>query len=167
MNSKKIANLALFTTIALAVYAAESTLAPILPVPGMKLGLANIVTLVMIRNFTARDTFLVLIMRIFLSSFFFGQFISLLYSLCGGLLCFAVMLMVNKLLQGHYLFLTSILGGTVHNLGQLLIAFLLTSVSGVLVYLPFLVISGILTGLFTGLCAHFAQKYLMPVISRF
>lgn len=75
------------------------------------------------------------------------------------------MALIHKLLAGHYLFLTSIIGGIAHNLGQLLIAFLITQVPGVLVYLPFLILGGMLTGLFTGLCAHFSQKYLLPFTS--
>ncbi|MDL2302635.1 Gx transporter family protein [Lachnospiraceae bacterium OttesenSCG-928-D06] len=166
MNTQRITRLALFTTIALAIYAAESLLPPLFMIPGMKLGLSNIITLVMLKNYSATDTLLVIFMRILLATFFFGQFVSFLYSLTGGILCFFVMLFIHKLLHGHLLFLTSISGGIAHNLGQILIAFLLTKVSVVFSYLPFLIISGVLTGLFTGLCAHFAQKYLLPVIRR-
>ena len=112
-----------------------------------------------------KDTLMVLLMRILLASFFFGQAVSLLYSLVGGLLCFVAMLLVHKLLQGHFLVLVSIIGAIFHNLGQLSVAFLITEVPGVLVYLPFLMLSAIVTGLFTGLCAHFTQRFLMPAIT--
>ena len=108
---------------------------------------------------------MVLLMRILLASFFFGQAVSLLYSLVGGILCFVAMLLVHRLLQGHYLVLVSIIGALFHNLGQLTVAFLITQVPGVLTYLPFLMLSGIITGLFTGLCAHFTQRFLMPAIA--
>lgn len=166
MKLKKLTLLAMFTTIALIIFTIESALPPLVPIPGIKIGLANIVTLVLLRNYPAGEALLVLFMRIMLSTFFFGQALSLLYSLAGGLLCFIVMYGINRLLRGHFVFLTGAAGGLFHNLGQLSAAWFLTKTDGVLVYLPFLVISGILAGLFTGLCAHFAQKYLMPVIRR-
>lgn len=155
-----LTKLALYTTLALAIYGAESLLPPLLPIPGMKLGLANIITLLVLTKYSARDTLLVLLARILLSSFAFGQVLSLLYSLCGGLFCFSAMYLVNRLLNGRHLYITSIFGAIFHNLGQLLIALTLTRTMGVLSYLPFLLICAIVTGLFTGLCAHFAAKLL-------
>ncbi len=160
MQPKKLSILALFSTLALIISAVESTLPPLVPIPGIKLGLANIVTLVLLRRFTAKDALLVLTVRILLSSLLFGQAVSLLYSLAGGLLSLFFMNLTNRLLKGGYLGLTSITGGISHNIGQITIALLLTQVPGVLAYLPFLVLSGILTGLFTGLCAHFMLKFL-------
>lgn len=166
MKIQKLTILALFTSLALIIFTIESAIPNLIPIPGIKLGLANIITLVVLCNYSAKDTFLVLIMRILLSAFFFGQAISLMYSLTGGFLCFISMLWMHKLLQGHFLFLTSIAGAIFHNLGQLAIAYLITKVPGVLAYLPFLLLSAVLTGLFTGLCAHFTQRYLMPAINR-
>lgn len=68
--------------------------------------------------------------------------------------------LVNRALQGNFLYLTSIFGAVFHNLGQLLVAFTLTRVPGVLAYFPFLMLSAVITGLFTGLCAHFSLKHL-------
>ncbi|MBE5882863.1 MAG: Gx transporter family protein [Lachnospiraceae bacterium] len=169
MKLKKLTVLSMFTTLALIIFTVESAIPPLVPIPGIKLGLANIVTLVILHNYSAKDALLVLLMRILLSSFFFGQAMSLLYSLAGGLLCLVAMVLVHRLLQGHILYLISMVGAIFHNLGQLTVAYFITSVPGVLVYLPFLLISGILTGLFTGLCAHFIQKYLWPLTdgSRF
>lgn len=160
MSTRKLTTLSLFTVLAMIIFTAESMIPPLVPLPGIKLGLANIITLVLLRNTSARNTFLVLLTRILLSSLLFGQAMSLLYSLAGGVLCFLVMWPVNHLLQGHYLFLTSILGALFHNLAQLAVAFLLTAVPGVVAYLPFLLVSAAITGLFTGLCAQFAQRYL-------
>lgn len=165
MKMRQLTTLALFTALALIIFAVENAIPPVIPIPGIKLGLANIITLIVLRNYSAKDTILVLLMRILLSAFFFGQAMSLLYSLAGGLFCFAVMYLSNRLLRGHFIFLTSVLGGIAHNAGQLGAAWLITHTAGILVYLPFLVISGILTGLFTGLCAHFSQKYLLRFIT--
>ncbi len=161
-STRRLTTLALFATLSLAVYAAESALPPPVPIPGVKLGLANIITLVVLMRYSARDALLVLLTRILLSALFFGQAVSLLYSLAGGLLCLLGMTLTRLLLQGHFPPLISIVGALCHNAGQLAAAYVLTATVGVLSYLPFLLLSGILTGLFTGLCAAFTLRRLLP-----
>lgn len=159
-KTQKLTLLALFATVALALYGVESVLPPVVPIPGIKLGLANIITLVVLWKYSAKDAALVLLARILLATLFFGQAMSLLYSLAGGFFCLLAMIFVKELLHGHYLFLASMVGALCHNLGQILVAFLLTGVAGVLVYLPFLLLSGLITGLFIGLCARFTLRFL-------
>lgn len=165
MSVRKTAFLALFTTFSLAIFAIENAIPPLVPIPGIKPGLANVVTLILLRHFRAKDAFFVLISRILLSAFLFGQALSLLYSLAGGLLSLWVMAALMRLLQKKALFLTGAMGGLTHNLGQLAMALAITRTIGVLAYLPFLILGGILTGLFTGLCAGFAGKLLAPFLS--
>ncbi|MBR3824551.1 MAG: Gx transporter family protein [Lachnospiraceae bacterium] len=160
LSTHKLTILALFTTIALGLYWVESLLPVPVPIPGIKLGLANIVTLIILKNFSIREAFPVLMIRILITTFLFSQFISMFYSLVGGILCMLSMHLIHRLLKGHFLFLTGVFGALFHNLGQLCVAMLLTSSLAPLTYLPFLILSGIITGLFTGLCAHYAQKYL-------
>ncbi len=164
MKLKRLTALALYTTLSLAVYAAESAIPPLVPIPGIKLGLANIITLILLRHFSLRETALVLTARILLSALLFGQFLSLAYSLSGGFLSLLAMFLTHRLLRGKTAFLTGAVGGLTHNLGQLLTAFLLTATPGVFSYLPFLTLSGILTGLFTGFAAALTDKYLLPHI---
>lgn len=166
MSLQKLTTLALYTTLAMAVYAIESAIPPLVPLPGIRLGLANVVTLILLQHYTAKDAFLVLIARLLLSTLLFGQLLSLLYSLAGGVLSFAVMYPVNRLLRKKLPFLTGALGGLFHNLGQLLIAFAITATAGVFAYLPYLAVSGILAGLFTGLCAHFAERFLLSLLKQ-
>ncbi len=164
MRTSKLTILALFTTLSLAIYAIESAIPPLVPIPGIKLGLANIISLVLLYRYSIKEASLVLLARILIGTLLFGQAMSLLYSLTGGILSILLMWAVSKLLQRRAIFLTGITGALAHNAGQLLIAFLITQVGGVLLYCPFLIISAILTGLFTGLCAHFLLKYLpMPI----
>lgn len=160
MRTRRLTVLALFATLALTIYSLESLLPPVVPIPGIKLGLANIITLLVLHLYRARDAALVLLVRILLSALLFGQALSLLYSICGGLFCFVAMALTSRLLHRRFPELTSILGGIFHNVGQLLIALLITGVPAVLACLPYLLISGIATGLFTGLCARFALRYL-------
>ena len=154
VTTRKLTTLSLLAAIALALYAVESALPPIVPIPGIKLGLSNIITLVVLWKYSAKDAFFVLLVRILLAA------MSLLYSLSGGILCLFAMLLVKRLLHGNYLFLASMTGAVFHNLGQIGVAFLLTSVPAVLVYLPFLLLSGLVTGLFIGLCARFTLRFL-------
>lgn len=160
MPLKKLTLLSLFTTISLAVYAIESAVPPPVPIPGIKLGLANIVTLVLLRRFRAADALMVLFCRILLSALLFGQALSLLYSLAGGLTSLLVMCIVTRLLRNKRVYLTGAMGGLTHNMGQLLTAYAVTATGGVFAYLPFLALSGVITGLFTGLCSGFLNKYL-------
>ncbi|MCH5274712.1 MAG: Gx transporter family protein [Lachnospiraceae bacterium] len=159
--------LAVFTVIALTLFVVESAIPVPVPIPGLKLGLANIVTLIVLQFFTLPEALLVLTARILLSAFFAGQALSLLYSFAGGLLSLFLMALLNRFLSGRFLFITGIFGALAHNVGQLIAACLILGSPGVFAYLPFLMISGSITGLFTGLSAHYAVKYLKPHLSRF
>lgn len=160
MQTRKLTVLALYATLSLAIYVAESALPPLAPIPGFKLGLANVITLILLLRYTPREAALVLTVRICLSALLFGQALSLLYSLTGGFFSFLVMSLTNRALQKRLPLLTGAMGGLSHNAGQLLVAFLVTATPGVLNYLPFLLPAGILTGIFTGLCAQFSNRYL-------
>lgn len=166
MKLKRLTTLALYVTLSLAVYAVECAIPPLVPIPGIKLGLSNIITLILLHRFSLRETALVLTVRILLSTLLFGQFMSFFYSLSGGFLSLFAMFLTYRLLRKKMDFLTGAVGGLTHNLGQLLTAYVLTATLGVLAYLPFLVLSGILSGLFTGFTASFAAKYLPSHIDR-
>jgi heptaprenyl diphosphate synthase len=159
MSAARLTRLALYTVLAMALYGAESLLPPLVPIPGIKLGLSNLVTLVVLRRRGGKDALLVLLARILLSTFLFGQMMGFFYSLIGGMFSFCTMAAIAKLLQGHFLILISITGAIAHNLGQILTAVLITLSPAVLAYLPYLIISGIITGCFIGLLAGLLQRY--------
>lgn len=165
-STKQLTVLALFTTISLAIHIAESMLPPVVPIPGIKLGLANIITLIVLLNFSAKDAFLVSSTRILLASIFAGSGITLLYSLFGAILSLVAMAFMNILFHKKYIYITSIIGALFHNTGQILAAILLTSTPYIATYLPVLMISGIVTGIFTGFCAFFANKHLPLITSQ-
>lgn len=164
-NVKKMTLLALYTTIALTIFTLESLLPPLVPLPGIKLGLSNIVTLWLLMHTRARDALLVLTARIFLSSFFAGQMVSLMYSLAGGFFCFAAMTLLFRILGNRYVVFISIFGALFHNLGQIAVAVAITQLPSMLAYLPALAISGIATGTFTGLCAFYLKRHMPPRIA--
>lgn len=160
MRTRRITMLGLLTTIALTIFMIESALPALAPIPGIKLGLANIVTLFILIRFQVRDAILVLFIRIILASVFAGQMVSFLYSICGGVLCLAVMALVNRVLDKKFIFLTSVFGAIAHNIGQILASYFVLGMSGVFVYVPFLIISGVVTGLFTGVICYYADRYI-------
>ncbi len=164
MKTSRMTKLALLIAVALILSLVESALPPLAPIPGIKLGLANIITLTALYFMTPADAFIVLLVRILLASLFAGQVMSMMYSLAGGLFCFLACYVCNRFLSSHYLVLTSMVGAIFHNIGQILVAYLLTQTVGVFLYFPVLLISGLVTGLFTGLCAFYVSKPLFRIL---
>lgn len=160
MKVKHMTFLAMYTTIALTIFVVEAMLPPLAPIPGIKLGLANVVTLWLLYYAGWRDALCVLLMRITIASMLTGQMVSFSYSLCGGLFCFAAMALLFWLPGKKQMVVISIIGAMFHNLGQICIAMVILRSASILVYLPVLTISGILTGAFTGLCSWFASRRL-------
>ena len=163
MDIKKMAALAMFSVIALTIFMVESMIGPIVPIPGIKLGLANIVTLLVLVLYGPKEALFVLIVRILLGSIFGGQMISFFYSLSGGVLCWLVMSLINALLNKKFLVLTSMCGAAVHNIGQILAAIVITQSISVIAYLPVLMVSAMITGCFTGLAAQVSAKRLKKI----
>ena len=159
-GARRVTRLALLTAIALTIFMVEAQIPVAVPIPGVKLGLANIVTVYTVFALGAGDARLVLVSRVFLGAVFSGQMMTLLYSLGGGLLCWLAMVGLKRLLTVKQLWLCSPLAAICHNLGQLLVAAGVMKTWAVLAYLPYLVIAGAGAGLFTGLCAQFLMQRL-------
>ncbi|MBD5544573.1 MAG: Gx transporter family protein [Lachnospiraceae bacterium] len=153
MKTKKMVTLGMFTAVALTIFVAESYFPPIAPIPGIKMGLANVVTMLLLLLYNRRDSFTVLLLRILLGSIFTGQAVSFFYSLAGGIACFCIMAVFYRLFRGKYSILVSMLGAVFHNLGQIAAALVLLRSPGVLFYLPLLMLSALITGFFTGCVA--------------
>ncbi len=153
MNTKKLTIMALLLAIALTVFVIEAHVPPPVPIPGVKLGLANIVTLAALVLLGRKEALTVLLLRIVLGSVFAGQAVSFLYSISGGLLSFLTMSAALRFLGRERLWVVSVLGAIAHNGGQILAAALLIG-PGAAAYLPILLIFAVLTGTFTGLAAQ-------------
>lgn len=157
-DTKKLAEMGMLTAVALIIFIIEARIPNLSPVPGMKLGLANIVTVYAVYRFRAHETALIVLARIILGSVFCGNVSVMLYSMSGAALCLAGMLFIRKIIPEKYLFLASAAGAVFHNTGQTIAAMLIMKTTAVAVYWPFLVVSGIIAGIFTGLCAGFLLK---------
>lgn len=154
MTTKRLTRMAVLTAVALTIFIVELQLPNLTPVPGVKLGLANIITVYAMFVLGPGDTLGILLARILLGSMFSGQMMSLFYSLAGGLLCYVVMLLMRRLFTPRQIWICSVLGAVAHNIGQITVAILITRTPALIYYLPVLMVSGIIAGIFTGLCAQ-------------
>ena len=158
MKTKHITLCSVLITVSLIVFMVENQIPTLVPIPGIKLGLSNIVILFSLLYLSPKETFLVLMARIILSALLTSAPSTLLYSLTGGLGCLIAEIILLKALNKEYIIAISPLGAIVHNIFQLTVAFFITKTPEVFFYLPILIISGIITGLFTGLCIYFLDK---------
>ena len=153
-NTKKLTLAALLTALALALSWIERFIpfALIVPLPGVKLGLANVVTLFALCHLGAPMAFTVLAARVFLGALFAGNFSALLYSAMGGFLALAVMLLALRC-KRFSIYGVSILGAAGHNIGQVGAAIITLGSTSVLGYLPLLLLTSLLSGSVTGALA--------------
>ena len=110
MNVKKLTKMAMLLSLALIIFIIESFLPPLAPIPGIKLGLANIITLIAIYYMGRRDAFVILVLRIVLASMYSGGMAGFLYSMAGGMVCFAVMGLCSLSLGENRMWVVSISG---------------------------------------------------------
>ena len=162
-KTKKLVFLALLTAISLGIWVIESQIPAPVPVPGVKLGLASVVTLTAMALLGRKEALAVLVMRVFLSVLFAGSFSAILFSLTGGLLSWAVMALTLRLFEEKLLWVVSVLGAIGHNAGQLLAAVAIMRTASLFVYAPALLCAAIITGAFTGVAA----MYLTRALKRF
>lgn len=149
----KVAYLGVFLALALICSYVESLIPFYFGIPGVKLGLTNVVVVCMLYCIGTREALAVSVCRILLAGFLFGNMFSILYSFAGGLLSFLVMWLVKKTkLLG--LIPVSVCGGIAHNAGQLLVAALVVENYNIFYYMPMLLVAGILTGLLIGIAAQ-------------
>lgn len=148
--NKKTAYLGLFVTLALIASYVESLVPFYFGAPGIKLGLANLITVVLLYRANAKDAALVSVLRILLSGFLFGNVFSILYSYAGAVLSLLVMCLLKKI-KGFSILGISIAGGVFHNLGQIIAAVFLMKNENIMYYFPVIMIAGIVTGLLIGI----------------
>lgn len=154
MKTKNLILTAILTAAALVAFTIEAAIPPLTPIYGIKLGIANVFTLFALYALGTRQAAAVLFLRIVLGSIFTGQLVSFIYSLTGGVLSFALMLILKRFFPLKQVWVLSVLSAVMHNIGQLAAAVLMTGTVQILYYLPVLLISGIIAGAFTGLCAQ-------------
>ncbi|MCI9484759.1 MAG: Gx transporter family protein [Clostridiaceae bacterium] len=168
MNSKakRVAVCGLLTALALVLSLVERLfpLSAAVPVPGIKLGLANVVTLFALTRLGKRDAFAVLLVRVVLASVFMGSVTSFLFALFGGVLALAVMALLLPF-EGRWFSIPGIsaAGAAAHNIGQIGAAMLVLRSVYVAAYLPLLLVSALVMGLVTGLTCRATLEHLEKI----
>ena len=158
----RVAQFGVFVALAL-IFSYVETLVPVFfVVPGMKLGLANLVTVIVLYKLGGKEAFWVLTVRVLLAGFLFGNLFSILYAMAGGALSFAVMVLAKK--SGMFSVMgVSIAGGAFHNVGQLIVAVLVVETYSVTYYLPVLLVAGEVTGFLIGVLSDRMLKTLKKI----
>ena len=159
MKSKKIAYLGLFTALAMILSFVESQIPALVAIPGIKVGLPNIALVFVLYRLGAKEALGISFVRVFLVSLLFGNLQIFTFSLAGAMLSMLGMILLKK--TGWFSVITvSIMGGILHNVGQIVAACLWTQTAEVALYLPVLLVSGFLTGGLIGLAAGLVTKRL-------
>lgn len=158
----RVAYFGVFTALAL-MFSYIETMIPIqFGVPGIKLGFANIMIVIMLYKSSAKEALLLSIVRIMLSGFLFGNLSSILYSIAGGVLSLGIMTLLKK--QGGFSVIgVSVAGGVSHNVGQLIVAMLAVETYQVGYYFPVLLVAGVLTGLGIGVVSQEVLKRIRNI----
>lgn len=150
---QKTAYLGMFLALALILSYVEALIPFHFGIPGVKLGLANLITVVMLYCAGAKEAFLISVLRIVLSGFLFGNLFSVVYGLSGGILSFAAMLLLKETKKLHVVSV-SVTGGIFHNIGQLAVAAAVVWNARLFYYLPVLLVAGFVTGFLIGILAQ-------------
>ncbi|MBD5508402.1 MAG: Gx transporter family protein [Lachnospiraceae bacterium] len=162
---RRTAELGLFLALALILSYVESLIPFSFGIPGIKLGLPNLIVLLLLYDETgngAREALLVNGLRIVLSGFLFSNLYAILYALAGAAFSFLVMLLGRRT-KRFSMVGVSILGGVFHNIGQILVAMLVVETFAVAYYVPFLIIAGTVTGAILGLVGMELRPYLQRI----
>lgn len=157
--TSKITIRAMLIALAFVLSWLESQIPYFFAIPGMKLGLSNLVVLIALYHLSSADAFVLNMVRIILVSFTFSNMAALPYSLAGGMLSFAAMYLLKRYTK-FSIRLVSVFGGICHNIGQILIAMIVLQNTSIIWYLPYLWISGIIAGIAIGFICEMVLKRL-------
>ena len=155
MKTNKLTYMALLTAIALTIFVVEAQIPALVPIPGVKLGLSNIVTVFAVFTLGGREACAILFCRIFLGAIFAGNFSTIFYSAGGGACAILITIGLKFVLTKKQLWVAGCMGAIAHSIGQMTVAVLVSGTVSLLLYLPVMILISIVTGLFTGLCAQF------------
>ena len=157
MKTKKVAFLGLSVALAMILSFVEHQIPPLVAVPGVKVGLPNLVIVYLLYKLGAKEAVIVSLVRIVLVSMLFGNAQSAFFSLCGAVLSLLGMILLKKLFATTTV---SVVGGVLHNLGQILVAWLVFTTKQIWLYMPILAVAGTVTGVLIGVVANIAVNRL-------
>ena len=153
ISTKKLTTLAVTVATAMILSFVESQIPAIVPIPGVKLGLANIAIVFALYKLGIWQAGLVSIVRVALSAILFGNSLGFLYSLAGAVFSLAVMILFKRVIKMHTVGV-SIAGGVMHNAAQIAVASIVMETAVIIYYLPWLIISGVFAGIAIGIAGY-------------
>lgn len=162
-STRKIAYMGMFIAVAMVFSYVESLIPVNIAVPGVKIGLANLVTIVVMFKMDVRSAWVISLIRVVLSALLFGNLSIMVYSLTGAVLSLLVMTLCMKL-KIFGLLGTSILGAVSHNAGQIIMAAILMKSGNIMLYIPVLCISGTIAGICIGLAGAVLVRNLPKLL---
>ena len=160
-RNEKLTKMAMLVALAMIFSYVESLIPINFGIPGMKLGVANLVTVAGLYFLELPEVFLVVVMRILLTGFLFGNGMSIIYSLAGGILSLLMMVVIKRI-NGFSVIGVSIIGGVSHNIGQIIVASIVVENLKLVYYLPALLIAGAMTGFIMGILS----KKILPTVQK-
>lgn len=161
----RVAYFGVFVALALIFSYVESLIPFHIGIPGVKLGLANLIVVIALYKSDVKTALLLSVVRVLLSGFLFGNLASILYSLAGGLLSLAVMALLKRR-EGFSVIGVSVAGGVFHNVGQLIVAAIVVQTYSIAGYFPVLLVAGVLTGFVIGVVASEMIRRLTGISMR-
>jgi heptaprenyl diphosphate synthase len=159
MQNRKIAYYGLFSALALLMGYVEMMIPMPIAVPGIKLGLANVVVVLTLYFMDAKSAAFISLLRVLLSGLLFSGFSGFLYSMAGAIVSLIVMILLQKI-KKFSIVGVSIAGGVSHNVGQILVACAVVQNAKLLYYFPWLLVAGVVTGFLIGIIVQYCLGYL-------
>ena len=158
MKIRKLTTMALLAAVALIIFIVEAQIPPIVPIPGIKLGLSNIITVYAVWVLGAKEAVAILLVRIFLGAVFAGNFSTIFYSLGGGGAAILTTIGLKFVLRENQLWVAGCIGAIAHSVGQMIVAVWISETPSLMIYMPVMILCSIVTGLFTGLLSQIMVK---------
>lgn len=164
ISTKKIALCGVLTALAMIFSYIESVIPVPIPVPGIKLGVANIAVITILYVLGVKEAIVINLLRIVLTSLLFGNVNSFLFSISGAALSLTIMIIMKKL-DFFSCIGVSVCGGVMHNIGQIIAAVFIMGSEAIVFYLPVLIVSGVFTGVVIGVVSGIVAKHVRKVVS--
>lgn len=164
ISTKKIALCGVLTALAMIFSYIESVIPVPIPVPGIKLGVANIAVITILYVLGVKEAIVINLLRIVLTSLLFGNVNSFLFSISGAVLSLTIMIIMKKL-DFFSCIGVSVCGGVMHNIGQIIAAVFIMGSEAIVFYLPVLIVSGVFTGVVIGVVSGIVAKHVRKVVS--
>lgn len=164
ISTKKIALCGVLMALAMIFSYIESVIPIPIPVPGIKLGVANIAVITILYVLGVKEAIVINLLRIALTALLFGNVNSFLFSISGAVLSLTIMIIMKRL-DFFSCIGVSVCGGVMHNVGQIIAAVFIMGSEAIVLYLPVLIVSGVFTGVVIGVVSGIVAKHVKKVVS--